>query len=202
MLEDYSDINKIKKILLNNHNNIHLWIPIKANCDYVNYKINFINCINKYIKIKNNIDNNFYIDIKSNNEVSILINDTFEILLGVWNNTKSILRYYDNNKIISSYEKETLNKSKFIRFNFDITNKIIVKKENDIMFVIDNDNIKNIKIKNNSYSGIYIDYESLNYLSDKIKIHLFNNYNIKLFYTENYLENYIEKINLLDLLDF
>jgi hypothetical protein len=197
---------------------IHVWLPIQANIELnSDIKINLLKSIFKYTKIYPIINNNeFYIKIKSKNDISLLIefdslnnNDNFkiEILIGAWNNSRTIIRDYNNNKIISSYEKETLNENEFIHFLFNFNKKILISKNNDIIFNLDNffeiTKIKNIYIKNNLKNNIYIDYNTDNkYIKDNIKINLFNNLyeDIEEFYKKNYLENYIEEINIINFL--
>jgi hypothetical protein len=215
---NYEKINNLKQILHSKYNNeIHLWMPILANYEYgIQNKISFIKSNNKYILINpsiviNNLNESyFYIDIKGINNVCILIEfenknmeeDTikYEIILGSKNITSN-----NDNKIIQLIDKTLLDKNNFIRYNFNISNKIIVKKDLELLFDIDNisnnTNIKNIKIKS-LYDNVYLDYIMNSELSyNNIKMYLCNNIydNIKLFYTDNYYENYVEKIDLLSL---
>jgi len=223
---NYEKINDILKILKEKYNDeIHLWMPILANYEYGNeHKISFIKSNNKYILINpliNISDDNesyFYIDIKCKNNIYILIefeNDNieeysikYEIILDNKNN-----RYFqDFSKEINRYDKgkiqlvhSTESSEDIERYYFNISNKIIIKKNLETIFNIENIskniNIKNIKIKS-LYNDIYLDYKMNNQNEySNIKIYLCNNTydNIKLFYTNNYYDHFIEKIDLLSM---
>ena len=211
-----------------NYDEIHVWLPILANFEHgIENKINYTPNNNKYLIIKPNIVNNtFYIDIKGNNDAHVLIEfdnseDKYEIVFGGWNNKKSIIRNYNTNTIIGSYDGSILNKDKFVRFNFVISDKIIISGSNNILIfniknifnksLDTNSHIKNIKIKSYFNSSIYWDYDhNFNVNNDInndintklnntiVKKYLCNNIydDIKLFYTTQYLDYYVEKINL------
>lgn len=224
---NYEKINDLKKILYSNYskeNEIHLWLPILANYEYGNeHKISFIKSNNKYTFInpliefdKDTEKSYFYIDIKRINNAYILIefeNENieestikYEIILGKnsYSNTTNIVKS-NGNKIIQLFDKSLNTENENVRYHFNISDKIIIKKDLELLFDVENIsknvNIKNIKIKS-LYTDIYLDYKMNNELSDdNIKIYLCNNTydNIKLFYTNNYYENFIEKIDLLSL---
>jgi hypothetical protein len=202
--EDFNLKDNIYTNKSNKSNQIHLWIPISANYDIgINSKIHFMKSINKYITLNTKVINNsFNIGIKSSNDVSIIINSEYEIILGIFDNSKSIIRDIINNKILGSYEYKTLDKDKLLNFNFSIKkNNIIIKKENQIIFNndIEIDNIKSVKIKNNGNYNIELSYEHINdlYNNNNIKIYLINNHyeDIDYFYRNNYLDYYIKKID-------
>ena len=209
-----NNLDKIINILnKNNHyHEIHLWYSLEVNNEIGNkYKINYTPN-NKYLLIKPKIENNsFFLNIKGKNDARILveftnIDDIYEIILGCWNNTKSIIRYYNKNKILYSYEKKTLCNHNFIRFDFIFSEQnVIIKLNNDIIINILNifkfNKIKSVKINSYFNSNIFWDYDNdseLNY--NNIKLHLCNNIydNIKLFYTNNYYDYYIENIDLIN----
>lgn len=199
------DFEKLKNIL-NNYEEIHVWMPIHANIEYgESYKISCTQNINKYLVINPNIDNNhFYLDINGNNDAHILIefneDNIYEIVLGGWNNTISAIRDFNKNIMITSFENKILNKYEFIRFDFDFSEKIIIKMNNTIIFNIKNDFenliINKVKIKSYFDSLICWDYDDINIDNYKIKLNIHNNINenIDLFYQNNYLNYYIEKI--------
>ncbi len=210
----------------------HIWLPVIANYDIgINYKIYFIKSINKYITINTPIINNsFNISIKSSNDISILIDfennnynnnhssdntntydslyneyNKYEILLGVFNNTKAILRNCISNKIIHSYENKILDNDNYIDINFtlDIDNNIIIKKNDDIIFNFKNNfeysKIKSIKLKNNGKYYTYLSYKHvIDNTPDNIKLCLTNNLNeninISNFYNNHFHKYYIEEI--------
>ena len=232
--EKINDLKKILYTKQNKYNNeIHLWMPILANYEYgIENKISFIKSNNKYILINPYIvinedieESYFYIDMKGENNVYILIefeNENIEeltikyeiILCSNITYNKSNITENNGNKIIQLFNKKKENliesskmnmKNKITRYHFNISNKIIIKKDLELLFDVENIsknlNIKNIKIKS-LHTDIYLDYKMNNeILNDNIKIYLCNNIydNIKLFYTNNYYENYIEKIDLLSL---
>jgi hypothetical protein len=107
--------------------------------------------------------------------------------------------------IISSYDKPILNKNEFIKFDIEINDKIIIKSNENIIFEIKNfyekTNIKKIKIKSYFNSNVFWDYEDANEPTNiKEKNFICNNTynNIDLYYKFNFLEYYVEKINLLE----
>jgi hypothetical protein len=209
-----NEIDKFKDILLkiNDYEEIHIWKHIIPN-----YEIGIIDKIyytpenNKYLIINPKIINNsFNINIKAKNDAHILIEfseeNIYEIVLGGWNNTRTIIRDYINNKIINAYEKPILEVNKFINFNFIISDKIKIYYNDILIFDFNNIfkiyDIKKIKIKSNFNSDAYWDYDNLNDNNEnnnKFKIFLCNsNYdNIDIFYQNNYLDYYINKINIL-----
>ena len=214
-----NNLKKVKKMInnkINYYDEIHYWLPLIANTEY-GYE-NKINCTpnnNKYLIINPKIDNNcFYLKIKGFNDAHIFIEFEnqeckYEIVFGAWNNTKSIVRDFYKNMIISSYDKPILNKNEFIKFDIEINDKIIIKSNNIIIFEIKNfyekTNIKKIKIKSYFNSNVFWDYEDTNEdLNEKgnLKEKNFicnNTYNnIDLYYKFNFLEYYVEKINLLE----
>ena len=209
-----SEFNKIKDILfkIDKYEEIHLWKSIISNYEIgYNEKIYYTPENNKYLIINPKIINNsFNISIKAKNDAHILIefdeNNIYEIVLGGWNNTRSVIRDYVNNKIIISYEKSTLDSHNFINFNFMILDKIKIFEKENLIFDINNIfkifNIKNIKIKSNFNSDAFWNYENVNENYEKIKTFLCNNEydNINIFYQNNYLDYYIEKINILEYL--
>ena len=205
LINDTSIINSLYNIYKNKINEVHLWIPLSINYDIgIDYKIDFMKSINTYITINTKIiDNQFNISIQSSNDVSINIDSKYEILLGVFNNTKSIVRDIINNKIIHSYEYETLNNNKLINFDFNIGYDVIIKKDNNTIFnfknIFDMENISSVKIKNNGKYNTYLSYEHVinTYNNNNIKTHLINNYyeDIDEFYKNNYLNYYIKKLD-------
>jgi len=213
-----SEFNKIKDILfkIDKYEEIHIWKSIISNYE-VGYseKIYYTPENNKYLIINPKIiSNSFNISVKAKNDVHILIefneNNIYEIVLGGWNNTRSVIRDYVNNKIIIAYEKSTLDTNNFINFNFIIADKIKIYEKENLIFDINNifeiSNIKNIKIKSNFNSNFNSDafwnYDHITENYEKFKIFLCNSEydNINIFYQNNYLDYYIEKINILEYL--
>ena len=198
---------------INNYDELHIWCPINSNFELgLENKISYTPNNYKYLKINPHLENNeFYLNIKGNNDAHILIEfdkyeEKYEIVLGGWNNSSSVIRDYINNKILYNYPKPTLNKFEFIKFNFQISDKIIIKLNDEIIFndihIFENINIKNIKIKSCFDSFIYWDYKQMNsYDNNTNKKYLLcnNSYeNIKNFYINNYHEYYIYEIDLLN----
>jgi len=200
------EYNKIKNILdniIHNYEEIHIW-----NFRMSKEKINYTPPNNQYLTIYPKIiDNSFDIRIKCNNDANIYIqlneNNIYEIVLGGWNNTRSIVRDYINNKIIYVYEKPILNRHEFINIKFIISEKIIIYNNENIIFDFNNifsNDFKNliIKIKSNFNSDAFWDYNS-DYDYNKIKFFIYNSKydNMNIFYQYNYYDYYIEKIDVL-----
>jgi hypothetical protein len=235
LINNYKDVFKVKQLLKNEINEIHLWVPLISNYEYgYNNNIKYMQNINKYILIKPLMhNNNFKLKIKSEKDIYIFIEfenhdnniepDKYEIILGGWNNTRTIIRDYNKNNIIKSYENKTLDNNKYINFNFTFQENVEIKKDNDIIFNFVNNfkktNIKSIKIKNFSKINTFLDYEHFQYIEmnntkdndiylnekidnkDNIKIFLYDSdINIETFYKNNYLNNYIDELNIFNLL--
>ena len=213
------NIDKVKKILENNKlDEIHLWTAIKSNFEYgLENKINYTPDNNKYILINPLINplgycnNNFNIDIKAKNDAHILIEFetySYEIVLGGWNNNRSVIRDYYKETIINANDGKILDPNNYIKVECSFSEKIIIKVDNNILFENDNsynvESIKNIKIKSYFGSDAYWNYTNNYTNNDNIKLHLCNNCynNIDNFYKNNYLEYYIEKIDLLEYILF
>jgi hypothetical protein len=222
-----SEFDKFKDILfkITQYEEIHIWRSITPNKETgIIEKINYTPENNKYLIINPKIidnslfyegssengskENEFNISVKCNNNVYILIEfneeNIYEIVLGGWNNTRSVVRDYINNKIIISYENSTLDINKFITFKFIISDIIKIYNESTLIFSFNNifkiHDIKNIKIKSNFNNGAFWEYNNSSENYEKIKFFLCNSkyYNIDIFYQNNYTDNYIEKINILE----
>lgn len=209
------------------YDEIHIWTPLKANYEYgKDFKIMYTPDNNKYNLIYPNIENNsFYIDIKGGNDAHILVeienislnedesnikeNYFYEIVLGGWNNNISVIRDYLKSKIIASYESKILNKNDFTRFNISFNTKIeisfeensIINKIFDIEIYDMNENyiIKSVMIKSYYGGDIFWNYDFPGksiYLCNNI----YDEHNIiSNIYNKYYAEDYIEKIELIDL---
>jgi len=199
-----NNLNNIDLINTDDYEEIHLWINYIPNKDYNDIILNYT-IYNKYIKIFPLIENNiFNIMIKGNNDAHILIEfeETefkYEFIFGGWSNSRSVIRDYNNNSIIYSFEGPILDKYKFINFEFNIDKQIVIKKDNIPIFSFENIayfSIKNIKIKSYFDSDVFWDYRSSNLKNNKIKYYLKNDIyqDIKKFYNNNYLDYYVEKI--------
>jgi len=213
-LKHYDElINKI--IDIKKYNELHIWTPLKANYEYgKDFKIMYTPDNNKYNLIYPKIENNtFYIDIKGTNDAHILVeieNSFYEIVLGGWNNNISVIRDYSKSKIITSYENIILNKNYFIRFNISFNKKIEISfEENSILNKIfdvelydinENSIIKSVMIKSYYGGDIFWNYDFPGrgiYLCNNI----YDEYNIiSNIYNKYYTEDYIKKIELIDLI--
>lgn len=206
-------IDKVYSLLNNylisesNHDEIHLWMPIKLNENKnKDYKIYCTSMINNYMEVNPVISNNeFYFDIMGVNDVNILIEfdnneDKYEIFIG----EKSFIKDL-NDKFIYYYENNIINDTLFSKIYFNFNENIIIKNDENFIFQFDNPNkelkIKNIKIRN-SKSNIFWNYEHNGFNNDKIKIFYCNNFYFdpKFFYNFNYKNYYIEKTDLLNYL--
>jgi len=220
----FENINK------NEYDDIHIWVPIKANYEYgKKFKINFTPNNNKYNLIYPSIKNNsFYIDIKGNNDAHILINfhkkinvfnelneivvndsiESYEIVIGGWNNNISVIRDYNKNKILASFESKILDKNNYLKLHLSFNNRFIINLIEDeySKTIFDIDNIYNgfdihtVMIK--SYFGGEIFW---NYDFNGGNVYLCNNVYeenniLKNVYNKYYAEYYIKRIDLEDLI--
>ena len=201
-------LNKLNKL----YDEIHVWLPINSNFDLGKYKNIYYTPNNfKYLTILPNIVNNsFTLNIKGRNDAHILIEfekyeEKYEIVLGGWHNNNSVIRDYYNNIVLNSYDGKLLDNNNFIKFEFkfDDDNKVFKIIMNDKIILqtdhkFDNYNIKNIMIKSCFNSSIYWDYEN----NSNVKYFLCDKYqNLKNFYENNYLDNYIDEIDIFKYID-
>jgi len=199
-----------------NNNKYNLICPtIKDNSFYIDIKGE--NDAHILIEIENRDNNEQNENEKNDNEKKE--NYFYEIVLGGWNNNISVIRDYSKSKIISSYEHAILNKNYFTRFNINFNNKIEIsindKKIFDVNILQDyngnsptkinniynNNSIKSVMIKSYYGSDMFWDYD----FSGK-GIYLCNNiYDedniISNVYNKYYAEDYINKIELIDLIN-
>jgi len=208
-----TDIDIISKIIDKDYyEEIHMWYPIISNSNFTKkYKINYTPNNNKYNTIYPIIkDNCFTLNIKANNDVHIVIefdecDKCYEIVLGGWGGTRSVIRDDVLGKEISILNNVILNKNDFIKFDFLFNNiNIINIKRNDesileTLNIHETNNISNIKIKSCFGSDAYWEYESLNQHDSNFKFCLLNNNyeNLNQFYTTNYLNYYVQELNFL-----
>lgn len=198
--------NILNKNLINSEelNEIHLWVPIKLN-ENKNYKIYCSLMINNYMRVNPIINNNqFYFEIMGNN-ISILIEfDNNQNKYEIQISEKSFIKDTNNN-FFYYYENSIINDKIFTKIYFDFNETITIKTNENIIFQFDNPNkelkIKNIKIRN-SKSNIFLNYDHNGINNNNIKIFYCNNFYFdpKIFYNFNYLNYYIEKIDLIDYL--
>ena len=184
---------------------IHVWFPLSANYNFGLYnKINYTPNNNKYLIINPVINNNeFYLKIKGNNDAHVLITfedceDIYEIVFGGWSNNRSIVRDFYKNTIIKTCEIPVLNINEYVKFEFNILDSFIIKKNNIVIFnfknIFQKSQIKNIKIKSYFGANIYWDYEHSGDNHDNIKYYLSQNIyeDPKYFYKNNYLDYYVQ----------
>ena len=112
-----------------------------------------------YILITPVISNNsFELNVKSHNDIHIKLKHLdveYEIVLGGWNNTKSVIR--ENNKEIFSLIKNNIaDENNYINFKISINNNILnIIKENELLIyhkIKDDFEIKDIYIKTGNNS--------------------------------------------------
>jgi hypothetical protein len=219
---NYSE--KIDNILtkINNNENFkefHLWKSIQANNNSIEkLKINYIPDNNKYIQINSIIENNnFNFKLKAKNDIHLLIEfenieNIYEVVLGGWDGSISVIRDNIQGKIIASYNKQILNNYEYLNAIIQIDTIFKLSINDNTIFEFDNiyevNPIKNIKIKSFFGSSSYWDYNTENINSPFIKVNLCNNiysnnYNkdIYEYYLNNYFDYYIKEVNLLEYID-
>jgi hypothetical protein len=132
----------------------------------------------------------------------------YEIVLGGWNNTKSIIREYNKNTTLAEIDTKILEVDSFINFKFSFSDKIKILFFDTVILEVDNPYIQykidNIKIKSYFGSESFWEYESynndFNIINAKSNLFLTNNMydDQKTFYNYHFLNYYIEKIDLID----
>jgi hypothetical protein len=212
-IDEINNINQNINYILkkNDIEELHLWIPITANLNIPKeYKIYYTPNNNKYNTIYPNINNNsFKLNIKGKNDIHILIeleNEYFyEIVLGGWEGKKSVIRDDIQGNEISIHHENILDRFNFISFEF-ILNQIITVKKNGINIMEVNNNYKNysikyIKIKSAFGSDALWEYDNNSCINNNLKLFLLNNnyQNMSLYYTYNYLNNYVLEADIYNL---
>lgn len=209
-LKNNTDFEIIAKIInIDEYEEIHLWYPIIANYNLQKYKINYTPNNNNYNTIFPIIHNNsFTLNIKASNDIHIIvefyeIDEYYEIVLGGWGNTRSVIRNNILGKEIAIQNNIFLNKNNYIKVDFSFNNLINIKKNGENIIqtlnIYENKSISNIKIKSCFGSDAYWEYESSYSYDSKLKIFLLNNtyQNLNYFYATNYLNFYAEELNFL-----
>lgn len=190
-------LNKIKNFK-NEYEELHVWSNINHDDNIL-----LVNHIpqNIYVKLNNKIyDNNFNMSITFNSTffMKIMYNDDdyYELILNLSNN-ESIL--YLNQKILYKTKDFIFNDKIEYKMDVELNNYLIIKI-NEIEFYNNINNFYNLKIKNR-YIKFLNNQNRINYENDtKIKYFIkdYKFYNIDQFYYDNYLNYYVNKVDLLD----
>ena len=194
------NLNLINKIIKsNNFEDFHIWVNNNFNDDKL--KFNHIPQ-NIYIKLNNEIINNsfdFIINFNSTFFIKIIYNDDnyYELVLNLSNN-ESIL--YLNKNVLNKTKDFIFKKGIDYKLNFEFNNNLIIKI-NDNEFYNNINKFKDLKIKYN-YIKFLNNENEIKYNGSKNKYKYFmkdyNNFNIDYFYNYNYLNYYIDEIDLLN----
>jgi hypothetical protein len=150
-----------------------------------------------YILITPLITNNsFDLNVKASNDIIIKLsnlNIEYEIVLGGWNNTKSVIRE-NNTEIYNLIQNNIADVNNYINFKFIINNNILnIFKNNELLIsqkIIDNFIIKDIYFKTGHNSVGDISYNTTQnksfYFMDTCEKHWGNYYN---YYNDKKFEN-------------
>ena len=118
-------------------------------------------------------NNEFDIKIKAKNDAHILINDKYEIVIGGWGNSKSVIRKgIQGNSLCERLQREVLNERNYKNFKIKLSNGNLIV-ENLMNAPVEDREIKSIKIHTGYGSSGFWDYEET------------QNKNIKLFDSKN-----------------
>jgi hypothetical protein len=205
----------LNKILIkDSFKEIHVWMPIIANNNYTNnLTINYIPNNNKYIEINPIVNTDrINLKLKAKNDVHILIefentDNIYEIVLGGWNGTKSVVRNSIQGDTIISFVGPILNSIENIEIMIYITNIFLLSVNGKNIFDFENiypeNKIKNIYVKSCFGSESYWEYSTYHQLNPNIKINMCNNgyKDTNYYYINNYLDYYIKEIDLLEYTD-
>ena len=149
-----------KALELNIIDEVHFWNNTR-NLDDENYiktisnlKRTSSSCDGNYILINPVILNNsFELNVKASNDIHIKITNTkteYEIVLGGWENTKSVIRE-NNNEIFDLYKNNIADGNNYNNFKILINNNILcIIKNNEVLILRNIENefeIKNIYFK-------------------------------------------------------
>jgi hypothetical protein len=114
------------------------------------------------------INNSFELNIKASNDIHIKINNdetNYEIVLGGWNNTKSLIRE-NNHEIFSVVENDVADGNKYNNFKITINdNKLSVIKNNELLIYKKIKN--NFEMKEIYFKTGYKSIGKLNYNTNK-----------------------------------
>lgn len=198
----------------NNYKEIHVWMPIIANNNYTdNLSINYVPNNNKYIEINPIVNTDrINLKLKAKNDIHILIefentDNIYEIVLGGWNNTKSVIRNSIQGDTITSFDGSILNSRENIEIMIYITNIFLLSVNGKNIFDFENiyqeSKIKKVYVKSCFGSDSYWEYNAHRSLNPNIKINLCNNgyKDTNYYYINNYLDYYIKEIDLLEYTD-
>ena len=198
----------------NNYKEIHVWMPIIANNNYTdNLSINYVPNNNKYIEINPIVNTDrINLKLKAKNDIHILIefentDNIYEIVLGGWNNTKSVVRNSIQGDTITSFDGSILNSRENVEIMIYITNIFVLSVNNKNIFDFENiyqeNKIKKVYVKSCFGSDSYWEYNAHRSLNPNIKINLCNNgyKDTNYYYINNYLDYYIKEIDLLEYTD-
>jgi hypothetical protein len=198
----------------NNYKEIHVWMPIMANNNYTNnLSINYIPNNNKYIEINPIVNTDrINLKLKAKNDIHILIefeniDNIYEIVLGGWNGTKSVVRSSIQGDTITSFAGTILNSLENIEIMIYITNIFLLSVNGKNIFDFENiyqdSKIKKVYVKSCFGSDSYWEYNSHRSINPNIKINLCNNgyKDTNYYYINNYLDYYIKEIDLLEYTD-
>ena len=141
-------------------------------------------------------NNSFELNVKASNDIHIKITNfdiDYEIVLGGWNNTKSVIRE-NKNEIFSLKKNNVANKQTYNNFKFIINNGILnILKNNELLMyqkIKDNFIIKNIYFKTGHNSVGDLSYDTTQnkgfYFMDTCEKNWKNYYN---YYNDKKFEN-------------
>lgn len=151
---------------------VHFWNNTR-NIDDENYVKSISNlrrtsstdCGNYILVTPQIVDNSFELYVKASNDIHIKITNNiteYEIVLGGWNNTKSVIRE-NNCEIISLHQNHIANGTYSNKFKVNIVNNIIyIYKNTELLIqqqIIDNFDIKEIYFKTGHGAVGEIKYE-------------------------------------------
>lgn len=121
----------------------------------------------KYISINTPIINNsFELNVKASNDIHIKVTNKnlheYEIVLGGWSNTKSVIRE-NNNEIYSLTQNGIADGNNYINYHFAIVHNVLNIKKNNVLILskqIQNDfMIETIEFKTGHKSVGYLNYD-------------------------------------------
>lgn len=190
-------INKIER-LKNNYHELHVWLSSYK--DDQNIKFNHIPQ-NIYVRLNcDDQNNNFEFNIKFNSTffAKIIYNDDdyYELILNLSNNESML---YLNKKILYKTKDFIFNIENDYKINFTINSNLIITI-NDLEFYNNINNFNNMEIKykyikflNNQNIIKYKNETNTKYFMKDYKF-----YNIDKFYNNNYLDYYIDELDLIE----
>ncbi len=194
-----------RKVFENDYEKIQLWTYFKnSKQDLTKKPVNYMNSSNQYINVFEKI-NRINFQVKSEKDVFIKINDTYEIHLGASMNKKCLLKNIKQApEIVQSIDCSVLNKNDYVPMSLFIEDGHFILQNNEnviVRQVLDNciDGVS-VDVKSSFGNESYWIWEN-DVPNIQLMISNYENSNLFDYYSTHEHHLYVEKIDIIDLLE-